>query len=153
MPESPRLLVGIGASDEHTICILNPDRKVLDERNITYSGTGIGQLADQLMQLSGDDPGKLWSNASLRSMQLTRNRWIAFVTGIPWRGRRTTGGMLLCWPMRCAPICIYSTACVWIRHRSFACESYRGPKKMCSKTKSAPETGYETYSIVTIRKC
>lgn len=60
MLESPRLLVGIDwASDEHTICILNPDRKVLDERNITHSGTGIGQLADQLMQLSGGDPGSV----------------------------------------------------------------------------------------------
>jgi len=57
LTQSPRLLVGIDwAKDEHTICILNRDQQVLEERNIAHSGTGLAQFADQLMQLAAGDP-------------------------------------------------------------------------------------------------
>ena len=57
MIESSRLLAGIDwAKDEHTICILDSDRRVLEERTITHSGTSISQLADQLLGLAGGDP-------------------------------------------------------------------------------------------------
>lgn len=55
---SYRLFVGIDwAKEEHTVCNLDVDQKILSQRNIKHSGQGIGELADQLTKLSGGDCG------------------------------------------------------------------------------------------------
>ena len=57
MKQQHRLFVGIDwAKDEHTICVLDAERKVVESRTIEHSGTGLGQLGDLLTKLSGDDP-------------------------------------------------------------------------------------------------
>lgn len=57
MNQQYRLFVGIDwAKDEHTICVLDAERKVVERRTIEHSGAGLGQLGDLLTKLSGDDP-------------------------------------------------------------------------------------------------
>jgi transposase len=52
-----RLFVGIDwAKDEHTICVLDAEQKVIERRTIEHSGTGLGQLADVLTKLSEGEP-------------------------------------------------------------------------------------------------
>jgi transposase len=52
-----RLFVGIDwAKDEHTICVLDAEQKVVERRTIEHSGTGLGQLGDLLTKLSEGDP-------------------------------------------------------------------------------------------------
>jgi transposase len=53
-----RLFVGIDwAKDEHTICVLDAEPKVIERRTIEHSGTGLGQLGDLLSKLCEGDPG------------------------------------------------------------------------------------------------
>ena len=168
MLESPRLLVGIDwASDEHTICILNPDRKVLDERNITHSGTGLGQLADQLMQLSGDDPGSVavaietprgaivetlvergFAVYAINPKQMDRFRDRHMVAGAKDDRR---DAFVLADALRTDlhlfhRVRLDPASFIRLRELSRAEEDVL-------QTRSAPETSYGTYSIVTIRKC
>ena len=57
MNEQYRLFVGIDwAKEEHVICILNAERKVLQEQKIEHSGKAIGQFAEQLRKLCEDQP-------------------------------------------------------------------------------------------------
>jgi transposase len=52
-----RLFVGIDwAKEEHTICVLDAEQKVVERRTIEHSGAGLGQLADLLTKLSAGDP-------------------------------------------------------------------------------------------------
>jgi len=52
-----RLFVGIDwAKDEHTICVLNAEQKVLERRTVKHSGSGLGELGDLLTKLSDADP-------------------------------------------------------------------------------------------------
>ena len=57
MNQQYRLFVGIDwAKDEHTICVLDAEQKVIERRTIEHSGTGLGQLADVLTKLSEGEP-------------------------------------------------------------------------------------------------
>lgn len=58
MKQEYRLFVGIDwAKDEHTICVLDAEQKMVERRTIEHSGTGLGQLGDLLTKLSEGDPG------------------------------------------------------------------------------------------------
>lgn len=57
MDQQYRLFVGIDwAKEEHTICVLDVDQKVVERRTIEHSGTGLGQLAELLTKLCAEDP-------------------------------------------------------------------------------------------------
>jgi transposase len=48
--------VGIDwAKEEHTICVLNAEQKVVERRTVKHSGTGLTELGDLLAKLSQDD--------------------------------------------------------------------------------------------------
>jgi transposase len=52
-----RLFVGIDwAKEEHTICVLNVEQKVMERRAVKHSGAGLGELGDLLAKLSEGDP-------------------------------------------------------------------------------------------------
>lgn len=52
-----RLFAGIDwASEEHTSSILDANRKEIENKAYSHSGTGLSQLADRLTELSGGDP-------------------------------------------------------------------------------------------------
>ena len=58
MNQPHRLFVGIDwAKDNHTICVIDAEQKVLERSTIEHSGTGVGQLGDRLAKLSEGDPG------------------------------------------------------------------------------------------------
>lgn len=51
------LLVGIDwASQNHQVCVLSPERKVLAELNVAHEGEAILKLADRLLGLSEGHP-------------------------------------------------------------------------------------------------
>ncbi len=52
-----RFFVGIDwAKEEHTICVLDSEQRILDRRTIKHSGAGIAQLVELLMKLSDGCP-------------------------------------------------------------------------------------------------
>lgn len=52
-----RLFVGIDwAKQEHTICILDRDQKVIEQRVVQHSGAGLALLCDLLSKLAGGEP-------------------------------------------------------------------------------------------------
>ena len=56
MNQRYRLFVGIDwAKDEHTVCVLDADQKVIERRTIEHSGAGLAQLGDLLTKLSAPD--------------------------------------------------------------------------------------------------
>lgn len=60
MNQQHRLFVGVDwAKDNHTICVLDAEQKVIERRTIEHSGTGVGQLGDLLAKLSEGDHGCL----------------------------------------------------------------------------------------------
>lgn len=57
MNQSYSLFVGIDwATQEHTICVMDGAQKVLDQRTVEHSGSGLQQLCDVLAKLSGGNP-------------------------------------------------------------------------------------------------
>jgi transposase len=53
-----RVWVGIDwATEAHQVCVLDGDRRVLGERSVPHSGTGLGELADWLNELASQEPG------------------------------------------------------------------------------------------------
>lgn len=60
MQQQYRFFVGIDwAKEEHTICVLDAEQKVVERRAIEHSGAGVAQLGDLLTKLSEGDPGCL----------------------------------------------------------------------------------------------
>jgi len=60
LEQDHRLFVGIDwAKEEHTICVLDAARKLVDRRTIEHSGSGLAQLAELLMKLSAGDPASI----------------------------------------------------------------------------------------------
>ena len=54
------LFVGIDwATEEHTICILDRDQKIVEERAIKHSGTGLAQLEELLVKLNPGEPARV----------------------------------------------------------------------------------------------
>jgi hypothetical protein len=52
-----RFYVGIDwASEEHAVCILNEKREVLEQKKFEHTGSGLAQLTDRLLELSGGEP-------------------------------------------------------------------------------------------------
>jgi hypothetical protein len=84
MSEEFDLFVGIDwAAENHEVCVLDTERRVIDRKTIEHSGAGIAQLCDLLLKLShhqrrGARSSKRWWKDSLRCLPLTRNRWIVF---------------------------------------------------------------------------
>jgi transposase len=57
MNEPYRLFAGIDwAKDEHSFCVLEPDRRQIERGTVKHSGEGLRQLADLLLKLSHDHP-------------------------------------------------------------------------------------------------
>jgi len=55
-----RLFVGIDwAKEEHTICVIDHDQKIVDRRAVPHSGAGMAQLCEVLAKLSGADPASV----------------------------------------------------------------------------------------------
>jgi len=53
-----RFFVGVDwAKNEHTICLLNAEGKLLEHRIIQHSGAGMSELREMLAKWAGDDPG------------------------------------------------------------------------------------------------
>ena len=58
MDQQHRLFVGIDwAKDNHTICVLDAELKVVERRTIEHSGAGVGQLGDLLAKLCEGNVG------------------------------------------------------------------------------------------------
>ena len=56
MPSSSnyQLFVGVDwATEEHQICVIDPDRQVIENKPIKHSGPALLELADQLSSLAG----------------------------------------------------------------------------------------------------
>ena len=52
-----RFYVGIDwASEEHAVCILNEKREVLEQKKFEHTGSGLAQLTDRLLEISGGEP-------------------------------------------------------------------------------------------------
>lgn len=52
--------VGIDwATEEHQVCVLDGGRQILEQRKIEHSGSGIAQMVEMLMRLSGHQPGRV----------------------------------------------------------------------------------------------
>ena len=52
-----RIFAGVDwASEEHTMSILDANRKELENKAYPHSGAGLNQLADRLSTLSNGDP-------------------------------------------------------------------------------------------------
>jgi Transposase len=57
MKQQHRLFVGIDwAKDEHTICVLDSEQKVIERCTIEHTGAGLGGLGDLLAKLSEGNP-------------------------------------------------------------------------------------------------
>jgi transposase len=53
-----RKFVGIDwATQAHQLCVINPDRRVLEERSVEHSGTALAQCVEWLTRISDGDPG------------------------------------------------------------------------------------------------
>jgi transposase len=60
MPEQFQLLVGIDwATEVHQVCVMNADRQVLEQKKIEHSGSGMAQVVELLMKLSGNRPDQV----------------------------------------------------------------------------------------------
>ena len=60
MEERYRLFVGIDwATAAHQVCVLDPERQIIEERAIEHSGSGLMQLVDALMKLVKAGPGEI----------------------------------------------------------------------------------------------
>lgn len=60
MDQAYRKYVGIDwATQAHQMCVIDADRKVLEERSVEHAGAAIAQCIEWLMRISGGDPGSL----------------------------------------------------------------------------------------------
>ena len=60
MPEQYQLLVGIDwATEIHQVCVMSADRQVLEQKKIEHSGSGMAQVVELLMKLSGNRPDQV----------------------------------------------------------------------------------------------
>ena len=52
-----RLFVGVDwATEAHQVCLLDPGGKVVEERSVVHSGTGLGELVERLLYWAGGSP-------------------------------------------------------------------------------------------------
>jgi transposase len=57
MDENYRLFVGVDwATEAHQVCLIDPQRKILEERSVEHTGTALAQFVDWLTRVSGGDP-------------------------------------------------------------------------------------------------
>ena len=60
MEEQYRWFVGIDwATEFHEVCVLDAQRKVVEQRKVEHSGQGIAQLVEMLQKLSGGQPDQV----------------------------------------------------------------------------------------------
>lgn len=60
MADQYDLYVGIDwAAENHEICILKPDRSIIDRKTIEHSGAGVAQLSELLFKLSENQPSRV----------------------------------------------------------------------------------------------
>lgn len=60
MPETYRWFVGIDwATESHEVCVLDRERNVIDGKTIEHCGSGIAQLVERLLKLSGHEPAQI----------------------------------------------------------------------------------------------
>lgn len=59
MEESYRFYVGVDwATEAHQVCLLSPQREILEERSVEHSGLGLAQFVDWLTRISEGDPSR-----------------------------------------------------------------------------------------------
>ncbi len=60
MAEEYRWFVGIDwATEFHQVCVCDGERKIVREAKVEHSGSGIAQLVEMLLKLSGNQPGQV----------------------------------------------------------------------------------------------
>jgi hypothetical protein len=58
--EQFELFVGIDwAAENHEVCVLNAERRVIDRKTVEHSGAGVAQLCDLLLKLSNRQPSRV----------------------------------------------------------------------------------------------
>lgn len=60
MEQDYRLLVGIDwATEAHQVCVMDGERRVVEERSIEHSGAALAELAQRLTRLADGDPARV----------------------------------------------------------------------------------------------
>ena len=60
MSEQNQILVGIDwATETHQICVIDANRQILEQKKIEHSGSGMAQVVELLMKLSGNRPDQV----------------------------------------------------------------------------------------------